>query len=80
MAIEEAQFLTMQSRLTLKEIQERNQLIVDLLSSTNDSEVHINDLAWFLQFDPHQADYWMRQHGLGKWMTGKNGHWWRGIL
>lgn len=69
----------MQIFLSQQEIAEHNQLIVDLLTSANGSDVHLNDLAWFLQLEPLHVDCWMRQHGFGKWITGKNQHCWRGI-
>ena len=77
--MKQANFLTMPAHFTQQDIQYRNQLIVDLLSSANGEEVHTNDIAWFLQLDPQQVDSWMRQYGLGKWITGKKRHCWRGI-
>ncbi len=69
----------MQTDLSKQAIQHRNQLIVDFLSSANGEEVHVNDIAWFLQLDPHQVDCWMREHGFGKWITGKKAFCWQGI-
>ena len=69
----------MPTSLTQQEIRERNRLIVDLLTSAKGEEVHINDIAWFLQLDPQHVDDWMRQYGLGLWITGKNRLHWRGI-
>jgi len=70
----------MQSCFTNSEIEERNAIILDILSAAKGKEVHITDLAFLLHLDPHQADCWMRQHGFGKWINGKNGHCWRGLL
>lgn len=69
----------MQADLSQQAIQHRNQLIVDFLSSANGEEVHVADLAYFLQLDPHHVGCWMRDHGYGKWITGKTSLYWQGI-
>lgn len=76
---QQADLQRVQKNLTKQQIRERNQRIVDLLSSACGNDVHLNDLAYFLQLAPCQVDDWMRQHGFGIWMNGRNGHWWRMI-
>ncbi len=58
-------------------IDERNQLIDDLLAAAKGEEVSISDIAWFLQMDPFYANCWMRKYNNGKWINGKNVLYWK---
>jgi len=54
-----------------------NNAFGSMIGNGDGEEVHFTDLTYFLQIDPYYVNYWMRKHGTGKWINGRNELWWK---